>query len=118
MSGNIVKRVMLGVIALAVVGAIGALVGAIGGAVVTVTMDALFSISNTMIASSGIGALLGALAATAWMANVIYTHRGVSVLILHLTLHTSTPNQHGLGIFLPASMRELAVYHTKSPRIQ
>ncbi len=77
MNGKNIKRVVLGAAALAIVGAIGALVGAIGGAIATVTMVALFSVSATLVTSSGIGALLGAMAATIWMANVIYSHRSV-----------------------------------------
>ncbi len=77
MGAKVIKRVMLGAAALAIVGAIGALVGAIGGAIATVTLVALFSVSGTLVTSSGIGALLGAIAATVWMANVIYSHRGV-----------------------------------------
>lgn len=77
MGAKIIKRLMLGIVAILVVGAIGALVGAIGGAIATVTMVALFSVSATLVTSSGIGALLGAAAATIWMANVIYSHRGV-----------------------------------------
>ncbi|PZR95125.1 MAG: hypothetical protein DLM69_11865 [Candidatus Chloroheliales bacterium] len=76
MSGRVIKRIILAAAALAIVGAIGALVGAIGGAIATVTMRALFSISTTLVTASGIGALLGAVAATIWMANVLYTHRG------------------------------------------
>jgi hypothetical protein len=77
MSGKIIKRIILGAAALIIVGAIGALVGAIGGAIATVTMMALFSVSTTLVTASGIGALLGAMTATIWMANVLYTHRGI-----------------------------------------
>ncbi len=77
MAAKIIKRVILGASALAIVGAIGALVGAIGGAIATVTLVALFSVSTTLVTYSGIGALLGGAAATIWMANVIYSHRGI-----------------------------------------